>query len=90
MAMLIQGKWRTATKLVNLIMILKWPLLDLPIGSIARKHYLTGTNWRELVKKHQFVNGTKIFMDQNLTVKIEHLTFSCRQLKKGTIYLARL
>ena len=50
------------------------------------------------IKKHQFVNGTKIFINENLTVKNEHLAFNCRQLKKknyifstftknGTVYL---
>ena len=30
-------------------MALKRPLLDLSIGSIVRKHCLTGSNWRELI-----------------------------------------
>ena len=34
------------------------------------------------LKKHQFVSGTKIFLNENLTVKSEHLAFSCRQLNK--------
>ena len=34
------------------------------------------------LKKHQFVSGTKIFINENLTVKNEHLAFNCRQLKK--------
>ena len=42
MLILNQGKWRTTTELVNLIMVLKIPLLDLSIGSIAKKHCLTG------------------------------------------------
>ena len=41
MLILNQGKWRTTTELVNLIMVIKRPLLDLSIGSIARKHCLT-------------------------------------------------
>ena len=41
-----------ATELVNLIMVLKRPLLDSSIGNIARKHYLTGSNWRELIWKN--------------------------------------
>ena len=49
MLMLNQRKWRPATELVNLIMVLKRPSLDLSIGNIARKHYLTGSNWRELI-----------------------------------------
>ena len=42
------------------------------------------------IKKHQFVSGTKIFINENLTVKNEHLAFNCRQLKKRTTYSARL
>ena len=42
------------------------------------------------LKKHQFVRGTRIFINKNLTVKNEHLAFNCRQLKKelyiGHIY----
>ena len=34
------------------------------------------------LKKHQFVSDTKIFINENLTVKNEHLAFNCRQLKK--------
>ena len=49
MLMLNQGKWRTATELINLTMALKRPLLDLSIGSIPGKHCLTGSNWRELI-----------------------------------------
>ena len=49
MLMLNQGKWRTATELINLIMALKRPLLDLFIGSIPGKHCFTGSNWRELI-----------------------------------------
>ena len=44
MLMLNQGNWRTATELLNLKMVLNIPLLDLSIGGIARKHYLTGSN----------------------------------------------
>ena len=42
------------------------------------------------LKKYQFVSGTKIFINENLTVKNEHLAFNCRLLKKGTTYLACL
>ena len=42
------------------------------------------------LKKHQSVSGTRIFINENLTVKNEHLAFNCRQLKKGTIYLPYL
>ena len=42
------------------------------------------------LKKQQFVGGTNIFVTENLTVKTKHLAFNCRQLKKGTIYLAPL
>ena len=42
------------------------------------------------LKKHQFASGTKIFINENLTVKNEYLAFNCKQLKKGTIYLAHL
>ena len=48
--MLNQGKW-IAAELVNLIMALKRPLVNLSIGSIARKKCLTGSNWRELIEK---------------------------------------
>ena len=89
MLMLNQGKWRTVTELVNLIMVLKRPSLDLSIGRIAKKHYLTGSNWRDDLKK-QFVSGTRIFINENLTLKNKHLAFNCRQLKKGTIYSAHL
>ena len=41
MLILNQGKWRTTTELENPIMVLKIPLLDLSIGSIAKKHCLT-------------------------------------------------
>ena len=51
MSILNQGKKRTATELINLIMALKRPLLDLSIGSTARKHCLTGSNWIELIFK---------------------------------------
>ena len=50
------------------------------------------------LKKHQFVSGTRIFINENLMVKNEHLAFNCRQLKKrnyifatftknGTVYI---
>ena len=42
------------------------------------------------LKKHHLVRGTRIFINENLTIKNEHLAFNCRQLKKGTIYLAHL
>ena len=42
------------------------------------------------LKIHQFVRGTMVFVNENLTVKNELLAFNCRQLKKGTRYLARL
>ena len=35
------------------------------------------------LKKHHLVSGTRIFINENLTVKNEHLAFNCRQLKKG-------
>ena len=88
MLMLNQGKWNNATELVNLIMVLKRPSLDLSIGSIARKHYLTGSNWKRIdLKKHQLVSGTRTFINENLTAKNKHLAFNCRQLKKGTFIL---
>ena len=34
------------------------------------------------LRKHLFVSGTRIFINENLTVKNEHLAFNCRQLKK--------
>ena len=50
------------------------------------------------MKKHQFVSGTRIFINENLSVKNKHLAFNCRQLKKrnyifhtftknGTVYI---
>ena len=42
------------------------------------------------LKKHQFLSDTRIFITENLMVKNEPLAFNCRQLKKGTIYLAHL
>ena len=45
---------------------------------------------RIYLKKHQFVSDTKIFVNENLAVKNEHLAFNYRLLKKGTIYLAHL
>ena len=35
------------------------------------------------LKKHHLVSVTRIFINENLTVKNEHLAFNCRQLKKG-------
>ena len=34
------------------------------------------------LRKHHLVSGTRIFINENLTVKNEHLAFNCRQLKK--------
>ena len=34
------------------------------------------------MKKHHLVSGTRIFINENLTVKNEHLALNCRQLKK--------
>ena len=31
--------------------------------------------------KHQFGNSTKVFINENLTIKNEQLVFNCRQLK---------
>ena len=45
---------------------------------------------RMIWKKHQLVGGSRIFINENLTVKNKHLAFNCRQLKKGTINLAHL
>ena len=42
------------------------------------------------LKKHHLVSDTRIFVNENLTMKNEHLAFNCRQLKKGTIYSAHL
>ena len=42
------------------------------------------------LRKHHLVSGTRIFINENLTVKNEHLAFNCRQLKKGAIYSAHL
>ena len=50
------------------------------------------------LKKHHLVSGTRIFINENLTIKKEHLTFNCKQLKKrnyifstftknGTVYI---
>ena len=68
MLMLNQGKLRTATDLVNLIMVLKRPLLDLSIGSIARKHCQTGSNWREVRYFYQWELNCKkwvVYITQN-------------------------
>ena len=55
----------------------------------CKKALLNWKHWRELIfKKHQFESDTKIFINEDLTVKNEHLAFNCRQLKKGTMYLA--
>ena len=65
----------------------------------CKKALLNRKHWRELIlKKHQFESGTKIFINEDLTVKNEHLAFNCRQLKKrnyifdtfrknGTVYI---
>ena len=45
---------------------------------------------RMIWKKHQLVGGSRIFINENLTVKNKHLAFNCRQLKKGTINSAHL
>ena len=54
---------------------------------------------RIYLKKHQLKSGTKIFINENLTVKKEHLAFNYRQVKKkrnnifgtfkknGTVYI---
>ena len=42
------------------------------------------------LKKHQFVSGTRIFINKNLTLKNKHLAYNYRQLKKETIYLVHL
>ena len=50
------------------------------------------------LKKHHLVSSTRIFINENLTVKNDHLAFNCRQLKKrnyifgsftknGTVYV---
>ena len=50
------------------------------------------------LKKHKFVSDTRIFINENLKVKNEHLAFNCRSLKKrnyifgiftknGTVYI---
>ena len=40
------------------------------------------------LKKHHFLSGTRIFINENLTVKSEHLSFNCRQLKKRNYIFA--
>ena len=91
MLMLNQGKWKSATKLANIIEVLKRPSLDLSIGSIARKQLLNRKQLERIgLKKHQLVSGTRVFINENLTIKNEHLDFNCRQLKKGTIYSGHL
>ena len=42
------------------------------------------------VIKHHLVSGTRIFINENLTLKNEHLVFNRRQLKKVAIYSAHL
>ena len=42
------------------------------------------------LKQHQFVSGTRIFINKNLTLKNKHLAYNYRQLKKETIYLVHL
>ena len=42
------------------------------------------------LKKHHLVSGTRIFINENLTVKNEHLAFSCRQLKKKELYIGHI
>ena len=39
------------------------------------------------LKKHHLVSGTRIFINENLTLKNEHLAFNCRQLKKKNYIL---
>ena len=39
------------------------------------------------LKKHQFVSGKNIFINEKLTVKNEHLAFNCRQLKKKELHV---
>ena len=62
------------------------------IRFINRKHCKKALlNRKQLEKtdltKHQFVSGTRIFINENLIVKNEHLAFNCRQLKKKELYI---
>ena len=45
---------------------------------------------RNNLKKHHLVSGTRIFINENLTVKNEHLAFNCRQLKKKELYIRHI
>ena len=65
------------------------------IRFVNRKYYKKALlNRKQLeridLRKHHLVSGTRIFINENLTVKNEHLAFNCRQLKKGAIYSAHL
>ena len=42
------------------------------------------------LKKHHLVSGTRIFINENLTLKNEHLAFSYRQLKKNELYIRHI
>ena len=44
-----QGKCRTITKSVSLIMAIRNPLLDFSIGSFVREHFLKGSSFRNLI-----------------------------------------
>ena len=84
MLMLNQEKWKTVT--------VKRPLLYLSIGNIYCKKALCNRKQFDridLKKQHQIVSSTNIFIIE-LTVKNKYLVFSCRLLKKGTIYLTCL
>ena len=39
------------------------------------------------LRKHHLVSGTRIFINENLTVKNEHMAFNCKQLKKRSYIL---
>ena len=83
MLMLNQGKWKNVTELGNIIMALKRALLRFINRKYCKKAMLNRKQLQRIdLKKHQFVTGTKIFINENLTVKNEHLAFNCRQLKK--------
>ena len=45
----------------------------------ARKFYLTRTNWEN--SKHNFIQNTKIFANENLTPMNESIAYNCRKLK---------
>ena len=52
-----------------------------------RKHYKQALlNWKCLemlnYSKHQFGSSTKVFINENLTIRNEQPAFSCRQLKR--------